>query len=181
LLKSGKRLPETFELDEIYWFISKKAKTETRENCYVMTMIRPEPRQIIRFDVQMDNTAFRLQGLVDSAPWAESYATDGYGAYLDVVFPGKHVRNIHNKRDTHNVESINADLRHYIPGLARRSRCFYRSLETFQAVLELFVDAYNAFGEAKLKHRVPVVRKSEEPATHLHKFRDPPGSFLDFF
>ena len=180
MLKSEKLLPETFELDEIYWFIKQKAKTETKENCYVMTMIRPEPRQIVSFDVQMDKSSFRLQGLVDNAPWAENYATDGYNGYLDVIFPGRHVRNIHNKRDTHNVESINADLRHYIPGLARRSRCFYRSLETFQAVLEVFTDAYNKFGEVKLKHRVPVVRRSSEPARHLHKFRDPPGSFIDY-
>ena len=76
---SGKLLPETFELDEIYWFINKKAKTETKENCYVMTMIRPEPRQIICFDVALDNSSFRLQGLVDQGPWAENYATDGYG------------------------------------------------------------------------------------------------------
>jgi IS1 family transposase len=51
-----------------------------------------------------------------------------------MIFPG-------NKRDTHNVESVNADLRHYIPGLARRSRCFFRSLKTFQAVLKVFIDA----------------------------------------
>jgi hypothetical protein len=98
---------------------------------------------------------------------------------LDVVFPGEHIRNVHNKNDTHNVESINADLRHYIPVLARRSRCFCRSLETLQAVVEVFVDAYNAFGVAKLKHRVPVVHTS--PAKHLHKYRDPPISLFDFF
>ena len=32
--------------------------------------------------------------------------------------------NIHNKKDTFTVEDVNADLRHYIPTLARRSRCF---------------------------------------------------------
>ena len=180
MLISGKPLPETFELDEIYWFINKKAKTATRENCYVMTMIRPEPRQIINFDVQMDNSSFRLQGLVDNALWAENYATDGYFGYLDVIFPGKHIRNVHNKRDTHNVESINADLRHYIPGLARRSRCFYRSLKTFRAVLEVFADAYNAFGESKLRNRIPTAHRNPESAKRLHKFRDPAGSFLDY-
>lgn len=68
----------------------------------------------------------------------------------------------------------------YIPGLARRSCCFYRSLETFQAVLEVFEHAYNKFGEVKFKHRVPVLHKSPDPQKHLHKFRDPPGCFLDF-
>ena len=169
-----------YELDELYWFIEKKAKTESRENVYLMTMICPEPRMIVGFEVAMDKGAVRIQDIVDSAPWAERYATDGYNGYLDVVFPGEHVRNIHNKRDTHNVESINADLRTFIPVLQRRSRCFCRSLETLQAVTEVFVDAYNAFSIAKLRHRVPVVHKSPDNAKHLHKFRDPVCSVLDF-
>jgi IS1 family transposase len=108
-----------------------------------MTMISREPRQIVGFDVQFDKGVFRLQGIVDKAPEAKNYSTDGNPSYLDVIFPGKHKRNIRDKSDTHIVESINADLRHYISGLARRSRCFYRSLETLQAVLEVFVDAYS--------------------------------------
>ena len=63
------------------------------------------------------------------------------------------MRNIYNKNDTFTVESVNADLRHYIPILRRRSRCFPRSLDTLQAVLEVFADAYNAFGVAKMKFR----------------------------
>ena len=146
-----------------------------------MTMISREPRQIVGFDVQFDKGAYRLQGIVDSAPEAESYSTDGNMSYLDVVFPGKHIRNVRDKSDTHIIESINADLRHYISGLARRSRCFYRSLETLQAVLEVFIDAYNKYGEAKLKYRVPVIHKDPNNTKPLHKFRDLPFCILDFF
>ena len=176
---SGK-LGDTYELDELFWFVERKARTKTRENTYLMTMISCEPRQIVSFDVQMDKKAFRLQGVVDGAPWVKNYCTDGNLTYLDVIFPGRHVRNVSGKRDTHNVESINADLRHYIPVLARRSRCFCRKLETLQAVIEVFVDAYNKFGEAKLKFRVPTVHKSPNHAKHLHKFCECPFSVLDF-
>ena len=124
--------------------------------------------------------SFRLQGVVDNAPKAKEYYTDGGMVYLDVVFPGKHKRNLRDKSDTHIVEGINADLRHYISGLAHRSRCFYRSLETLQAVLEVFIDAYNKFGEAKLKYRIPVIHKDTRNSKHLHKFRDTPFSLLDF-
>ena len=31
--------PEHLELDELYWFIEKKANTETRENVYLITMV----------------------------------------------------------------------------------------------------------------------------------------------
>jgi len=145
-----------------------------------MTMVSREPRQIVSFDVQADKSSFRLQGLVDNAPEARLYCTDGDSGYLNVIFPGKHIRNIRNKCDTHIIEGTNADLRHYIPGLARKSRCFYRSLETLQAVLEVFIDAYNKFGEAKLKYRVPTIHKTHNNTKHLHKFRDVPFSILDF-
>ena len=167
-------------MDEVYWYINRKAKTETRENMYIMTMISREPRQIVSFDVQFDRHAYRLQGLVDNAPDADNYATDGNLSYLDVIFPGKHTRNVRNKKDTHIIESINADLRHYIAGLARRSRCFFRSIDTLRAVLEVFIDAYNKFGEAKLKYRVPVKHKNPYNTKALHMFRDTPFSILDF-
>jgi len=143
-------------------------------------MISRQPRQIVSFDVQFDKCSFRLQGIVDNADYAKNYCTDGNSGYLDVIFPGRHIRNIRDKRDTHHVESINADLRHYISGLARRSRCFYRSLETLQSVLSVFIDAYNKFGEAKQKYRIPVNHKSSSVLKHLHQFRDPPFCILDF-
>jgi len=164
----------------MYWFTNRKSQTKTRENTYIMTMISREPRQIISFDVQHDMKSFRLQGIVDNAIEAKEYCTDGCVGYLDVIFPGKHRRNIRNKRDTHIIEGVNADLRHYIAGLARRSRCFFRSLETLHAVLEVFIDAYNKFGEAKLKYRVPVVHKKTTNSKKLHKFRDTPFNLLDF-
>ncbi|MGN1412430.1 MAG: hypothetical protein ACI4WH_08005, partial [Oscillospiraceae bacterium] len=52
------------------------------------------------------------------------------------------------------VESINSDLRHYIPILARRSKCFSRKFETIKIVLEVFVDAYNRFGLAKYQYKL---------------------------
>jgi hypothetical protein len=75
---------------------------------------------------------------------------------------------VRNKSDTFTVEGVNADLRHYIPTLARRSRCFARKLETLKAVLEVFVAAYNRFGVAKLKFRA------------IHKTGEVPFSILDF-
>lgn len=116
-------------------------------------MVSRAPRQIVGFAVARDKSAWRIQGIVDGAPEAEKYCTDGYVGYLDVSYPGQHVRNMRDKSDTYTVEGVNADLRHYIPILARRSRCFPRTLETLQAVVEVFVDAYNRFGQAKYAYR----------------------------
>jgi IS1 family transposase len=159
---------EILELDELYWFINKKSDTETRENVYVITMVRRKPRQIVAFYVGFDKASESIQQMVDNGPEAEKYCTDGYVGYLDVVFPGKHTRNIHNKKDTFTVEGINADLRHFIPVLRRKSRCFSRSIETLTAVIDVFVEAYNRFGLAKFKYR------------QLNPDRYPPFGLLDF-
>jgi len=161
---------QILEIDELYWFVGQKGTSETRENCYVIPLINRLPRQIVGIEVAFDKSPERIQALVDSSPPAENYATDGYLGYIDVVYPGKHIRNIHDKKDTCGVESVNADLRHYIPLLRRRSRCFPRSLETLQAVLEVFADAYNAFGVAKMKFR-----QNRDPIS-----RELPFSVLDF-
>jgi IS1 family transposase len=121
-------LKTCYELDELYWFVERKTHTETRENVYLMTMVSREARQIVGFEVARDKCAWRIQRMVDEAPEAQKYCTDGYIGYTDVVYPGEHVRNTWDKSDTHIVEGVNADLRHYSPVLARRSRCFARTL-----------------------------------------------------
>ena len=135
-----------------------------------MTMVSRLPRQIVGFDAAFDKSLERIQAIVDSAPEAESYCTDGWLGYVDVVYPGKHIRNARNKNDTFTAEGVNADLRHYIPILARRSRCFARKLETLHAVIEVFAEAYNKFGVAKMKFR-----QNRDP-----KSRELPFSVLDF-
>ena len=141
------------ELDELYWFIERKAHTETRENVYLMTMVSRQPRQIVGFDVALDKSAWHIQSIVNGGPEAQRHCTDGYVDYLDVIYPEQHIRNMHDKSDTFTVEGVNADLRHYIPVLAHRSRCFSRTWETLRAVVEVFVGAYNRFGQAKYAYR----------------------------
>lgn len=152
-IKSEKN-PEYLELDELYWFAGEKSHTETRENIYLITMVSRNPRQIVGFDAAYDKSPERIQQIVDAGEEAKFYCTDGYTGYIDVVYPGIHIRNTHDKSDTFTVEGVNADLRHYIPLLARRSRCFPRKLETLKAVLTVFVSAYNRFGLAKYQYRL---------------------------
>lgn len=161
---------DTFELDELYWFTERKSRAENRANVFIMTMISRNPRQIVGFAVDKSVNSVRIQDMVDSVEAADKYCTDGCQVYRNVIFGGRHMQNFRDKKDTHLIESTNADLRSYISGLARRSRCFYRSIETLEAVLSVFVDAYNKFGEAKQKHR----------AYSKQKYYDPPFSILDF-
>jgi IS1 family transposase len=103
--------------------------------------------------VARDKSPERIQAMVDRAPTAKKYCTDGYLGYCNVVYWGEHVRNARDKSDTYTVEGVNADLRHYIPVLARKSWCFARKLETLFSVVAVFAEAYNKFGEAKYRWR----------------------------
>jgi len=169
-----------FECDELYWFILCRKGYENGINRYIMTIITANPRQILAFDVDKSVNKETLQRMADGAPWAENYYTDGCPVYCDVIFPGKHRRNVNDKSDTYNVESINSDLRHYLAGLARRSRTFYRSDETLLAVISVFVNAYNKYGEYKANNRIPVKHKSPLPSKHLHKYKELPLHIIDF-
>ena len=157
-----------FELDELYWFVGKRKGYENGVNIFIMTMLSREPRQIVAFDVDNSVSAAAIQEMVDTALQAEKYFTDGGNVYVGVDFIGHHYRNMHDKSDTHNVEGSNADLRHYIAGLRRRSRCFFRSKETLVAVLGIFIRAYNRFGEAKRQYRLAHPGCSRDfPFNHL--------------
>jgi IS1 family transposase len=170
-----------FELDELHHFINRRIPLDLRQNSYVCTMMSRIPRQIVAFNVDNFIESKTIQDMVDSVKIAERYYTDGGTTYLDVNFgTDRHIRNIENKDNTHNIESTNADLRHYIAGLARKNRCFFRKQENKISVLAVFIDAYNKFGEAKLKYRKPVTHKSPNPTKHLHKWKYPAFSILDY-
>ena len=177
---SPKTETSSYQLDELWHFVSRRPRTETHENIYVMTMISENPRQIVGFMASHTKTAVEIQEIVDSAPAVDKYFTDGNYTYCDVLYPVEHIRNSWDKSDTHDVESINSDLRTYLAGLRRRSRCFYRKLETLNAVLALLVNAYNKFGEYKQRYRQPVVHRTDPTGRHLHKFRDLGLGIMDF-
>ena len=160
---------DNYELDELYWFIGKRKGFEHGINTYIMTMLSREPRQIIGFEVDNCVKASSIQGIVDNAPQAAVYHTDGAPIYLGVDFIGKHNRNMKDKSDTHNIEGSNADIRHYIAGLRRKSRCFFRKAETLEAVLGIFINAYNRFGAAKHQYRKRHPGCGRDfPFNHLH-------------
>ena len=168
------------EPDELHWFTGGRKGHENGTNAYIMTIVSRFPRQIVAFKADTSVNSRAIRRMVDGLPLAENYFTDAAHAYLGVDFFGRHRRNVRNKKDTYTVEGTNSDLRHQIPGLRRRSRCFFRKIETLRAVLGLFIDAYNKFGEAKRKRQIPVRHKSQSATGKYHKFRYPCFSVPDF-
>ncbi len=100
-------------------------------------------RCIIAYDIAYDCEPERLQALLNAAPSARQYYSDQLPAYTNLVYyPGQHTA-LPNKSQTYSVEGGNAELRHYLARLARRSRCFTRSLPALRDAVKLFVYAWN--------------------------------------
>jgi IS1 family transposase len=103
--------------------------------------------------VSQDRGLATLQTVVDSLPSAQRYASDGHTVYAELVWPeaSSHVIS-RGKEETHTIESVNANLRTYLGRLARRSRCFSRSLSALRQALRLFVFHYNQRQRLYLAH-----------------------------
>jgi IS1 family transposase len=72
----------------------------------------------------------------------QDYFSDNYQGYKTVLcWPSIH-HPMKNKNET-SVEGANADLRHYLARLRRRSRCFSRCERALRNAVNLFVFAYN--------------------------------------
>lgn len=91
--------------------------------------------------------------MVDELPLAQRYTSDGHAVYAELVWPdgSQHIVSIH-KEETYTIESLNANFRTYLKRLARRSRCFSRSLAALQRALRLFVYYYNQRQRLYLAH-----------------------------
>jgi len=83
-----------------------------------------------------------LQTLVNTAPSAHTYFSDGFGVYAQLMYPSAHAV-APGKSETFSVEGDNAELRHYLARLARKSRCFSRCLWALGRAVDLFVYAWN--------------------------------------
>ena len=85
-----------------------------------------------------------MQTVIDRGPPAGRYFSDGFNVYPTLMYaPGVHAV-APGKSQTYSVEAGNADLRHYLARLGRRSRCFSRCLEALRRAVALFVHCYNA-------------------------------------
>lgn len=79
-----------------------------------MTLVDRKTREIVGYDIAHDRSLQRIQNLVDNAPKDEFYFSDAFPVYYQICYEGDY-RALKNKSQTFTVESVNADLRHYIP------------------------------------------------------------------
>ena len=81
--------------------------------------------------------------MVDNAPKAKWYYSDAFDAYGRLWYHyGRYEISI-GMADTYSVEGDNAELRHYLARLVRRSRCFSRCPEALFSAINLFIHCFN--------------------------------------
>ena len=79
-----------------------------------------------------------MQACLDRALGAKQYYSDAFPGY-DSLYYGAPFELRTDKRETYSVEAVNADLRHYMKRLARKSRCFSRKTQALQKHLCLSI------------------------------------------
>ena len=72
-----------------------------------------------------------MQAVIDSAPHASRYFSDAFNTYRELCWWGEHA-SMYDKSETYSVEGDNAELRHYLARLTRRSRCFSKCIEALR-------------------------------------------------
>jgi len=108
-----------------------------------MTLVDRRSSCIVGWAVAAERTQQCLQQMVDEAPQAAFYFSDLFASYRSLVYaPGIHTP-MPDKSETYRVEGMNAELRHYLARLARKSRCFSRCIEALRRAVKLFVFAWN--------------------------------------
>src|SRR5262249_35218805 len=126
----------------LYW----KQKNEV----YIVTNVGQSSRCVVGWDVVWQRSYQALQAMLDRSPQAKQYYLDAFGVYETLAyFPGRW-RAYADKSQTYSVEADNAELRHYLARLARKSRCFSRSIRALWRSIKLFVFAWN---RRQLYHR----------------------------
>lgn len=108
-----------------------------------MTLVERRSSCIVGWAVCLERDEATLQALVDDSPQAVWYSSDLFATYRELIYtPGIHTP-MPDKSETYRVEGMNAELRHYLARLARKSRCFSRSIHALRRAVKLFVFAWN--------------------------------------
>jgi IS1 family transposase len=110
----------------------------------LITLVDRQTRCILGWKVVWERTSEVIQQIVDEAPKAKTYFSDGWEAYASLWYHlGQYEVSV-GKTDTYSVEAVNAELRHYVARLARSSRCFSRCLYALECAIRLFVFCFNS-------------------------------------
>jgi insertion element IS1 protein InsB len=112
--------------------------------------------------VVWERTQQVIQDMVDEAVKAKQYHSDAFDTYDRLWYHFGQYEVSDGKADTFSVEGDNAELRHYLARLARRSRCFSRCVKALEWAVRLFIYCFN--------HRQLMKRRFPDYPAHVFQF-----------
>ena len=107
-----------------------------------MTIVDRDTRCFLSWRVVQERSEAIAQEMVYEAP-AKQYYSDRFKMYLNLHYGVAHYWALFDKSETYSVEAGNAELRHYLARLARKSRCFSRCIQALIRHVKAFVHAWN--------------------------------------
>ncbi len=107
-----------------------------------MTIVDRHTRCFLAIEAVAIRSQQVAQQMVNQAP-AEQYYSDQFSLYDSLSYRRGYHLSLADKSETYSVEGGNADLRHYLTRLVRRSRCFSRCLVWLNRHLKAFAHAWN--------------------------------------
>lgn len=113
-----------------------------KNKIYILTVVDRATHCLLSWDAVSERNTANLQACLERSPQARQHYSDAFPAY-DNLYYGAPYEMRSDKKETYSVEAVNADLRHYLKRLARRSRCFSRRLDALLKNLRLFAYCYN--------------------------------------
>lgn len=120
------------ELDELYPFGGQK-----KNEVDVLSIVDRDTRCVLSWDGVAERTSEALQACLERAPQAKPYYRDAWPV-SDTLYYGAPYEMRADKQETYSVEAVNADVRHYLKRLARKSRRFSRQMNAWIRNLQRF-------------------------------------------
>ena len=135
---------------------------QEKNEIYILTIVDRDTRCVLSWDVVLGKNFGSLpEACLERAPQAKRYYSDAFPVH-DTLYYGAPYEMRTDKHETYSVEAVNADLRHYLKRLARKSRCFSRRIQSLAKNMQLFVYCYN--------HRQLTKRLFPKYSSHLIDF-----------
>jgi len=107
-----------------------------------MTIVDRETRCLLAVRAVWHRSQAVAQWLVNQSP-AQQYYSDQFPLYDSLEYRRGYHMSLFDKSETYSVEGVNAELRHYLTRLARKSRCFSRCIDWLNRHLKAFAHAWN--------------------------------------
>ena len=114
-----------------------------KNRIYILTYVDWATRCNFAWKVSTQRSGTEFQDMLAESVPGHDYFMDDYQVYKIVLYwPAIHYP-MKDKSQTNSVEGANADLRHYLARLRRKSRCFSRCEVALSNAVKLFVYGYN--------------------------------------